>query len=71
MNAICMMMNAMMDAIMETTFFPKPPHVYSDPYLRTISMSARVRVASLHMKSISTKEIYWRGWLVVRHVTFF
>ena len=46
------------DAIMEITFLPKSPHVYSDPYLQTISLSAGVGVASLHMKLISTKQTY-------------
>ena len=32
------------DAIMETTFLPKSLHVYSDPYLQTISLSAGVEV---------------------------
>ena len=41
---------------METVFLPKSPHVYSDPYLLTISLSAGVGVASLHMKPILTKQ---------------
>ena len=52
-----MIMNGMMDAIMETTFLPKPPHIYSDPYLRTISMSARVGVASLYEININQGNI--------------
>ena len=32
------------DAITETTFLPKSPYVYSDPYLQTISLSAGVSV---------------------------
>ena len=34
------------DAIMETTFLPKSPHVYSDPYLWKIFLSAGVGLAS-------------------------
>ena len=47
--------NRCREAIMETTSLPKSPHVYSNLYLRTISLSAGVGVASLHMKPISTK----------------
>ena len=34
------------DAIMETTFLPKSPHVYSDPYLWKFFLSAGVGLAS-------------------------
>ena len=50
---------------METIFLPKSPHVYSDPYLLTISLSAGVGVASLHMKPILTKQTYSQGQLTV------
>ena len=56
---------------METIFLPKSPHVYSDPYLRTISLSAGVGVASLHMKAILTKQAYSRGQLAVRDMLHF
>ena len=59
------------DAIMETTFLPKSPYVYSDPYLRTISLSAGAGVASLHMKPISTKQTYSQGQLAVRDMLHF
>ena len=59
------------DVIMETTFLPKSSDVCSDPYLRTISLSAGVQVASLHMKPISTKQTYSRGQLAVGDMLHF
>ena len=39
--------------------------MYTHPYVRTISLSAGVGVASLHMKPISTKQTYSRVQLAV------
>ena len=56
------------DAIMGTTFLPKSPHVYSDPYMWTISLSARVGMASFYDKQ---RSIFARTVSSKRHVTFF
>ena len=53
------------NAIMGTTFLPKSPHVYSDPYMWNISLSARVGIASFYMKPITNKEAYSREQLAV------
>ena len=59
------------DTIIETTFLQKSPHVYLDPHLQTMSLSAGVGVVSLHMKPISTKQIYSRGLLAVGDMLHF